>query len=58
MMIAAQYTQTYAVDIYPFYAASASTVGTFLRSLFGFGFPLFARYMDDTIPSVTVGRTV
>ena len=40
-----QCTQAYALDAYTFYAASASAAGTFLRSLFGFGFPLFAPYM-------------
>ncbi|MCJ1432423.1 hypothetical protein MMC27_001779 [Xylographa pallens] len=43
--IGTQCTQAYGVDAYTLYAASASAAGTFLRSLFGFGFPLFAPYM-------------
>ncbi|MCJ1282612.1 hypothetical protein MMC26_001937 [Xylographa opegraphella] len=43
--IGTQCTQTYAVDAYTLYAASASAAGTFLRSLFGFAFPLFSPYM-------------
>ncbi len=34
--------QTYLVDAYTRYAASATAAGTVLRSLAGFGFPLFA----------------
>ena len=49
MKIATQCTQTYAVDTYTLYAASAGAAGTFLRSLAGFGFPLFAPYMYDTL---------
>ena len=49
MKIASQCTQTYAVDTYPLYAASAGAAGTFLRSLAGFGFPLFAPYMYDSL---------
>ena len=45
MKIATQCTQTYGVDTYPLYAASAAAAGTFLRSLAGFSFPLFAPYM-------------
>ena len=45
MKIATQCTQSYGVDTYPLYAASASAASTFLRSLAGFGFPLFAPYM-------------
>ena len=40
-----QCTQTYVVDAYTLYAASAGAAATFLRSLAGFGFPLFAPYM-------------
>lgn len=40
-----QCTQLYALDVYPTYAASASAAGTFMRSLAGFGFPLFAPYL-------------
>lgn len=49
LKIATQCTQTYAVDTYPLYAASASAAGTFLRSLAGFGFPLLAPYMYDSL---------
>lgn len=37
--------QTYIVDSYPTYAASAMAACAFLRSLAGFAFPLFAPYM-------------
>lgn len=40
-----QCIQTYLVDAYTRYAASAVAAATVLRSLFGFGFPLFAPYM-------------
>ena len=40
-----QCIQTYLVDAYTRYAASAIAAATVLRSLFGFGFPLFAPYM-------------
>ncbi|KAF2228986.1 putative MFS multidrug transporter [Viridothelium virens] len=40
-----QCIQTYLVDAYTRYAASAVGAGAFLRSLAGFGFPLFAPYM-------------
>ena len=43
--IGTQCTQAYGVDAYTLYTASASAAGTFLRSLFGFGFPLFAPYL-------------
>ena len=49
MKIATQCTQTYAVDTYPLYAASAAAASTFLRSLAGFSFPLFAPYMYDSL---------
>ena len=49
MKIATQCTQSYAVDTYTLYAASAGAAGTFLRSLAGFGFPLFAPYMYDRL---------
>ena len=45
MKIATQCTQTYGVDTYPLYAASAGAAAFFLRSLAGFAFPLFAPYM-------------
>ena len=44
-----QVIQTYLVDAYQRYAASAVSAGTFLRSLAGFGFPLFAPYMYDAL---------
>lgn len=37
--------QTYIVDSYPTYAASGVAAAVVLRSLAGFGFPLFAPYM-------------
>jgi multidrug resistance protein len=40
-----QCIQTYIVDSYTRYAASAIAAATVLRSLAGFGFPLFAPYM-------------
>ena len=40
-----QCTQTYIVDAYTLYAASAVGAATTLRSLAGFGFPLFAPYL-------------
>lgn len=40
-----QCIQTYLVDTYTRYAASAIGAATVLRSLAGFGFPLFAPYM-------------
>ncbi|KAJ5949934.1 MFS multidrug transporter [Penicillium verhagenii] len=44
-IMAFQCIQTYMVDTYTRYAASALAAGAFLRSLAGFGFPLFAPYM-------------
>ncbi|MCJ1419401.1 hypothetical protein MMC32_005756 [Xylographa parallela] len=44
-----QCTQLYALDVYPTYAASASAGSMFLRSLFGFAFPLFAPYLYRTL---------
>ncbi|GES63082.1 MFS general substrate transporter [Aspergillus terreus] len=40
-----QCIQTYMVDAYTRFAASALAAAAFLRSLAGFGFPLFAPYM-------------
>ena len=40
-----QCTQSYLVDTYSRFAASAMGAAAFLRSLAGFGFPLFASYM-------------
>ena len=44
-IISFQCTQTYIVDAYTRYAASAVGAATVLRSMAGFGFPLFAPYM-------------
>jgi MFS family permease len=44
-IIGFQCIQTYLVDTYTRYAASAVAAATVLRSLAGFGFPLFAPYM-------------
>jgi MFS family permease len=48
-IISFQCMQTYMVDAYTRYAASALAAGAFLRSLAGFGFPLFAPYMYDKL---------
>ncbi|KAL1883778.1 hypothetical protein VTK73DRAFT_8314 [Phialemonium thermophilum] len=48
-IICFQCIQGYLVDTYTLYAASAVGAGTVLRSLAGFGFPLFAPYMYDTL---------
>jgi len=45
IIIGFQSTQTYIVDAYSKYAASGVAAATVLRSLAGFGFPLFAPYM-------------
>ncbi|KAJ9611316.1 hypothetical protein H2200_004500 [Cladophialophora chaetospira] len=44
-----QCTQTYIVDAYSRYAASAVASAVVLRSLAGFGFPLFAPYMYNAL---------
>lgn len=44
-IISFQCMQTYMVDTYTRFAASAIAAGAFLRSIAGFGFPLFAPYM-------------
>ncbi|KAF9887939.1 hypothetical protein FE257_009461 [Aspergillus nanangensis] len=44
-----QCIQTYMVDAYTRFAASALAAAAFLRSLAGFGFPLFAPYMYDAL---------
>jgi len=44
-----QCIQTYIVDSYTRYAASAVGAATVLRSLAGFGFPLFAPYMYKSL---------
>lgn len=48
-IISFQCMQTYMVDTYTRFAASALAAGAFLRSLAGFGFPLFAPYMYDAL---------
>ena len=48
-IVAFQCIQTYMVDAYTRYAASALAAGAFLRSLAGFGFPLFAPYMYQAL---------
>jgi Major Facilitator Superfamily len=49
IIIGFQSIQTYIVDSYTRYAASAIGASTVLRSLAGFGFPLFAPYMYSTL---------
>ena len=49
VIIGFQCIQTYLVDSYTRYAASAIAAATVLRSLAGFGFPLFAPYMYQTL---------
>lgn len=44
-----QVMQTYVIDAYTTYAASGLAAVTVLRSLAGFGFPLFAPAMYDTL---------
>ena len=41
--------QTFLIDTYTRFAASALAACSFLRSLAGFGFPLFAPYMFDAL---------
>lgn len=48
-IIGFQCIQGYLVDSYTLYAASAVGAGTVLRSLAGFGFPLFAPQMYDRL---------
>jgi MFS family permease len=49
VIIGFQCIQTYIVDSYTRYAASAVGAATVLRSLAGFGFPLFAPYMYSAL---------
>ena len=44
-----QSMQTYLIEAYTTFAASAVASATMLRSLAGFGFPLFAPYMYDSL---------
>ncbi|KAF7509834.1 hypothetical protein GJ744_007345 [Endocarpon pusillum] len=48
-IISFQCIQTYIVDAYTRYAASGIAAATVLRSLAGFGFPLFAPYMYNAL---------
>ncbi|KAJ5378024.1 Efflux pump vrtL [Penicillium cataractarum] len=48
-IISFQCMQTYMVDAYTRFAASALAASAFMRSLAGFGFPLFAPYMYDKL---------
>lgn len=49
VIVAFQCIQTYLVDSYTRFAASAISAATVLRSLAGFGFPLFAPYMYQAL---------
>lgn len=49
VIIGFQCIQTYLVDSYTRFAASAIAAATVLRSLAGFGFPLFAPYMYNAL---------
>ncbi|GAA5834276.1 hypothetical protein JCM11251_000590 [Rhodosporidiobolus azoricus] len=49
MILVFQAITTYLLDAFTLYAASALAATTCLRSLFGFGFPLFAPYMYSGI---------
>lgn len=48
-MISYQCTQTYIVDCYAQYSASASAASAFLRSLAAFSFPLFVPYLFESL---------
>lgn len=48
-MLAFNSIQLYIVDAYTLYAASAIAAASFLRSLCGFAFPLFERYLYETL---------
>lgn len=48
-IVAFQCIQTYIVDSYTRYAASALAAAAFLRSIAGFSFPLFAPYMFNAL---------
>jgi hypothetical protein len=50
LIIGFQCSQAYTTDAYEArYAASAASVGAFMRTMCGFGFPLFAPQMYDTL---------
>lgn len=48
-IMAMQVIQTYTIDAYPRYAASAISTINVAKSITGFGFPLFAPKMYDTL---------
>ena len=48
-IISFQCTQTYIIDAYSRFAASGVAATTVLRSVAGFGYPLFAPYMYNTL---------
>ncbi|KAJ5219653.1 MFS multidrug transporter [Penicillium chermesinum] len=49
LVVGFQCIQTYVIDTYTRYAASAQAAVAFLRSIAGFGFPLFAPYMYNAL---------
>lgn len=49
MIISFQCIQSYMIDTYMRYAASAQAAVTFLRSIAGFAFPIFAPYMYNAL---------
>ncbi|KAI0315926.1 MFS polyamine transporter [Amylostereum chailletii] len=49
LLMTFQPMQTYIIDAFPLYAASALAAVSFLRSLCGFGFPLFAPAMYNAL---------
>lgn len=48
-IITFQCAQTYMIDSYTRFAASALAATSFLRAICGFAFPLFAPYMYDAL---------
>lgn len=48
----------YLVDAYLMFAASAIAANTFLRSLAGAGFPLFATYVSQICPAGVDGMKI
>ncbi|KZT02454.1 MFS polyamine transporter [Laetiporus sulphureus 93-53] len=57
MILTFQGMQTYVIDAFTLYAASALAAVSFFRSLAGFGFPLFAPAMYDAL-GYGVGNTI
>jgi hypothetical protein len=50
IIVGFQTSQAYTTDAYkPRYAASANSAGAFLRTMFGFGFPLFAPMLFEKL---------